>query len=124
MTCQYAERGANLMKFERETGILIGCGFEVLRILGHGLMEKPYENALVVEFRLQHIPCLQQTRFCVNYIPDLIAFDAVIVDTKVIPRITDQEVGQMLNYLKITGLAIGMIMNFHRPKLEWRRVVL
>ena len=58
-----------------------------------------------------------------KYIPDLIAFDTVIVDAKVIERITDQEIGQMLNYLRITGLPVGLILNFKNPKPEFRRVV-
>jgi len=47
----------------------------------------------------------------------------IVIDTKTIDRISDAEVGQMLNYLKITGLSVGLIINFKRPKLEWRRVV-
>jgi len=58
------------------------------------------------------------------FIPDLIAFDAVVVDTKVIDRITDHERGLMLNYLRITTLRIGVILNFKRAKLEWDRIVL
>jgi GxxExxY protein len=54
----------------------------------------------------------------------LIAGKAVIVDTKVIEHITDLERGQMLNYLRITGLKVGLIVNFKRAKLEWERVIL
>jgi GxxExxY protein len=105
---------------------------EVLNELGHGLLEKPYENALVVEFGLQGIPVRQQPRFDVQYkgvavgeyVPDLIAFDQIVVDTKVIERITNHERGQMMNYLKITGMRLGVILNFKRAKLEWKRVVL
>ena len=100
--------------------------------LGHGLVEKPYENALAVEFGLQNVPFLQQPLFDVLYkghkvglfIPDLIAFDAVVVDTKVIDRITDHERGLMLNYLRITNLRVGVILNFKHAKLEWERIVL
>ena len=59
-----------------------------------------------------------------EYIPDLIVFDKIVVDTKVIERITDMEIGQILNYLKITSLKVGLILNFKRPKLEWKRIVL
>jgi GxxExxY protein len=59
-----------------------------------------------------------------EYIPDLVAFDAVVLDAKVIERITDHERGQMLNYLKITGFKVGIILNFKRAKLEWERIVL
>lgn len=113
------------------TFAVIGCAMEVLNGLGAGLHEKPYENALVVEFKLRGIASEQQRRFPVDYkgvavgeyIPDLIAGDAVIVDAKVIDRITDVERGQMLNYLRIAGLKVGLIINFKRPKLEWERMI-
>jgi len=90
---------------------------EVLNALGHGLLEKPYENALAVEFGLRKIPFQRQAVFDVLYkghkvglfIPDLIAFDTVVVDTKVIDRIADHERGLMLNYLRITKLRVGVI---------------
>ena len=53
-----------------------------------------------------------------------IAGDSVVVDAKVIERITDHERGQMLNYLKITGHRVGLIINFKRAKIEWERIVL
>ena len=111
---------------------IVGSAFEVLNELGHGLHEKPYENSLVVEFRLRSIPHIQQPNYPVHYkgekvsefTPDLIAYDAVVVDTKVIDRITDHERGQMINYLRITGLKVGVILNFAKSKLEWERIVL
>ncbi len=111
---------------------IIGCAMEVLNTLGHGLLEKPYKNALVVEFGLRGVQYAQQPRYNVDYkgvtvgeyIPDLIVADKVVVDTKVIDRITDHELGQMLNYLKITKMKVGLILNFKRAKLEWKRVSL
>lgn len=111
---------------------IIACAMEVLNTLGHGLLEKPYENSLVVELKLRGVPFRQQPRFNVvyksvpvgEYIPDLIVADQVVVDAKVIEAITDFELGQMLNYLKITSLHVGLILNFRRAKLEWKRVVL
>lgn len=120
------------MLLKSEVYRIVGSAIEVLNGLGHGLHEKPYENALVVEFGLQGIPCAQQPRFdlvykTVNvgeYVPDLIAFQAVVVDTKVIEAITDHERGQMLNYLRITGHKVGVLLNFKHAKLEWERIVL
>jgi GxxExxY protein len=111
---------------------IVGCAIEVLNTLGHGLLEKPYENALVVEFGLRKIPFRQQPVFDVLYkdqkvglfVPDLITFDAVVVDTKVIDGITKHERGLMLNYLRIANLRIGVILNFKQAKLEWERIVL
>lgn len=117
---------------KEESRCIIGCAFEVLNTLGHGLLEKPYENALVVEFRQQGIPYSQQPRFPViyksihvgEYIPDLIVFDKIIVDTKTIEKIGNNEKAQMINYLKITSLRVGLILNFKHAKLEWGRIVL
>ncbi len=86
--------------FRSEVFQIISCAIEVLNTLGHGMVEKPYENALVVvEFGLRKIPFRQQAAFDVLYkgqkvgmfVPDLIAFDSIIVDTKVIDRIADHE---------------------------------
>jgi GxxExxY protein len=111
---------------------IVGCAMEVLNLLGHGLHEKPYENALVVEFGLRGVSHFQQPRYDVlyktvkvgEYVPDLVAFNAIVVDAKVIEAITDHERGQMLNYLRTTGLKVGVILNFKRAKLEWERLVL
>jgi GxxExxY protein len=115
-----------------EVFMIAGCAMEVLNKLGHGLHEKPYENALTVEFGLRGIPHVQQPRCDVlyktvkvgEYFPDLIAFSAAIVDAKVVENITDHERGQMLNYLKITGLMVGLVLNFKRAKLEWEQIIL
>jgi GxxExxY protein len=117
---------------KEETNQILGCAFDVLNELGHGLNEKIYENALVVEFGLRGIAFDQQRRFPVLYktvqvgefIPDLIAFNAVIVDAKVIDRISDHERGQMMNYLRITKLRVGLILNLKHARLEWERIVL
>ncbi len=111
---------------------IVGCAIEVLNTLGHGLLEKSYENELVVEFGLRKILFRQQPSFDVVYkrqtvgvfIPDLIAFDSVVVDTKVIDRISDHERGLILNYLRGTGFRVGVILNFKHRKLEWERIAL
>ena len=117
---------------KEEVFAVVGCALEVLRELGHGLHEKPYENVLVVEFGRRGIPFLQQPRFPINYkgvnvgeyVPDFITHGQVVVDTKVIDRITSHEMGQVMNYLKITALRVAVILNCKSAKLEWRRVVL
>ena len=111
---------------------VVGCAIEILNTIGHGLVEKPYENALVIEFLQRKIPFRQQPSYDVLYkghkiglfVPDLIVFDALVTDTKVIDKITDHEGGLMLNYLRITGLRVGVILNFKHRKLEWERIAL
>ena len=115
----------------REVYSIVGAAIEVLQELGHGIHEKPYERALAVEFRLRDLPYQQQTPFDIVYkkvkvgqfTPDLVVLGKIIVDTKVIDRITNHERGQMLNYLKITRLPVGVILNFRSAKLEWERLV-
>jgi GxxExxY protein len=118
--------------FKQECHQIVGCAMEVLNTVGHGFHEKIYENGLMVEFKLQSIPALQQPEFPITYkavelgkyIPDLICFEQIIVDTKTIEKISDHEVGQILNYLKVTGLQVGLLINFRHARLEWKRVVL
>ena len=80
--------------FKDEVFEIIGCAIEVLNTLGHGIFEKPYENALVVEFGLRQIPFKQSRKL------------------------------SGLNYLRITNLRVGVILNFKHRKLEWERIVL
>ena len=122
----------NDLLFHEESRQIIGSAMEVHNTLGHGFFEKFYENALVVEFGLRNIPVAQQPRFPVVYkhsdvglyVPDLICHRKIVVDAKTIEVITDHEIGKMLNYLKITGLQLGLLINFKHAKLEWKRVVL
>ena len=126
--------GTNTEKLllKEEVFQVVGCAIEVINTLGHGLVEKPYENALVIEFSLRNIPFKQQASYDVLYkghkiglfVPDLIVFDALVVDTKVIEKIAEHERGLMLNYLRITGLRVGVILNFKHRKLEWERIAL
>ena len=124
--------GESKLLLKAQTEKLIGFSFDILNEVGHGLDEKVYENSLVVLFKLNEIAFDQQRRFPVffrnvqvgEFIPDLIVFDSVIVDTKVIDRITDHERGQMINYLRITGLRVGLILNFKNARLGWERIVL
>jgi GxxExxY protein len=124
--------GESKLLLKAETEKIIGFAFEILNDIGHGLNERIYENSLTVLFKLNNIAFDQQRSFRVffrgvevgEFIPDLIVFGLVIVDTKVIDRIADRERGQMLNYLRITKLRVGLILNFKNARLEFERVVL
>ena len=124
-------RPAREVLFRKEVYAIVGAALEVLRELGHGIHEKPYERALAVELRLRGLSFEQQTPFDIIYkrvnvgrfTPDPVVLGKIIVDTKVIDRITDHERGQMLNYLRITRLPVGMILNFRHARLEWERLV-
>ena len=109
---------------------IVGAAMSVHNTIGHGLREKTYERALVVEFKHLGISYDQQHRYPVlyrdvkvdDYISDLEVEDLIVVDTKVITKIHDDDIGQIINYLKITGKSTGLILNFKHPKLEWRKV--
>lgn len=118
--------------YKEETFAIIGCAMEVLNALGCGFDEKVYENALTYEFARRKILFSQQERFPVSYkgrqvgvfIPDLIAFGKIIVELKTIEKIGNAERGQVLNYLKATGLKLALILNFGKKSLEWDRLAL
>ncbi len=111
---------------------VVGCAMEVINELGHGLREKTYEKALIVEFKTNNILFSQQKIYRVyyknvhidDYIPDLLVNDRLIVEIKVVENICDEHIGQVINYLKISGCSMGLILNFKHPKLEWKRVIL
>lgn len=111
---------------------LVGCALAVHNEIGNGLREKTYERSLCLEMGHEGIEYSQQAVYPVfyrgekvdDYIPDLVVEGRVIVDTKTVERITDEYRGQVINYLKVTGLKVGLIINFKHAKLEWERVVL
>jgi GxxExxY protein len=113
------------------TGRIIGAAIRVLDALRPGLDEKLYENALVIELAKQGLQPEQQKSFPVHYngkfigklIPDLIVKD-VVVDAKVVTAFTPNHIAQMLGYLNITGLPLGLLLNFRYRKLQIKRVIL
>lgn len=124
----------NMEKLSQDDPVyrIVGCAMEVLNSIGHGLREKTYERALMVEFRHQGLEYETQRVFPVyyrneqvdEYIPDLIVGGNVVVDTKTVDAVSNDHIGQMLNYLRITGLNVGLLVNFKHARLQWRKVVL
>ena len=110
---------------------VVGCAMEVVNELGHGLREKTYEKALIVEFKRNNFLFSQQKIYRVyyknvhidDYIPDLLVNDGLIVEIKVVENICNEHIGQVSNYLKISGCSLGLILNFKHSKLEWKRVI-
>jgi len=109
---------------------LNGAAMTILNELGYGLREETYKRALCVEFNHLGINFDQQKRYPVyyrevkidEYIPDLEVEGLLLLDTKVVPTIGNIEIGQMLNFLKVSHKPVGLIQNFKHPKLEWRVV--
>ena len=109
---------------------IIGCGFTVLNTLGAGFLEKVYENALVQELREAGLAVAQQQGVRVmykgsvvgTYVTDLIVEQAVIVELKAAKAMDPTHYAQCLNYLKASGLPLGLVLNFGNPRLEIKRV--
>lgn len=126
--------GVGDLLFPNESCALMGAAFEVYKELGPGFLEGVYESAFARELGKRGIPFRQQAHFDVfykgepldkHYICDLVVYDNIIIELKAIRAITDIEIAQVLNYLKVTGLSLALILNFSaHDKLEWKRVVL
>lgn len=109
---------------------IIGAAMAVHRSLGPGLDEKIYENALCLEFVAQSLDFSQQQQFPVfyrnkpvgNLITDLIVEGKVIIETKVASGISDAHIAQTLSYLSISGIQVGLILNFRTASLTFKRV--
>ena len=109
---------------------IIGAAMTVHCALGPGLDEKIYENALGIELTAQSLSFTQQQQFPVFYreqsvgklITDLIVEDKVIIESKVATAICDIHIAQTLSYLSISGLKVGLILNFKTASLTFKRV--
>jgi GxxExxY protein len=123
---------SNKYKLSEETSTILRFAFQIGNTLGHGFREKTYENALVHLLKKNEIPYQQQSKYPIifdgekidEFIPDLVVFGKIIVDLKTIDQIGNYEIGQMLNYLKVTKLTLGLIINFKTPKITYRRISL
>lgn len=110
---------------------IIGVAMEVHNHLGSGFPENVYEEAMVVEFELRGINFERQKSLDVLYkgvkvkqfICDLLVNGQVLVELKAIKNLTDIEMAQVLNYLKSTGLRLGLLFNFGAKSLEWKRII-
>ena len=110
---------------------IIGAAFEVYNVLGHGFLEKVYQRALQTELLRRGIPAELEHRIAVSYknvnvgdfSADLFVDGKVIVETKVAAELNPEDEAQLLNELKATGIKVGMLINFGRRKVEFKRRV-
>jgi GxxExxY protein len=108
------------------SGLIIGAAIEVHRHLGPGLLESAYENCLFHELKLQDVKCERQVYLPLSYKGeeigrgyrlDLLAENLIIVEIKAISKIEPIHKAQLLTYLKLTNLRLGLILNFNVPVL-------
>ncbi|MBN2592672.1 MAG: GxxExxY protein [Sedimentisphaerales bacterium] len=111
---------------------IIELALEVHNELGCGFLEKVYENALMVLLDREGIPVKQQAPADVyfqnkvigQYFADILVDNKIILELKTVGTISDVHKAQVLNYLRATGIKLGLIMTFVKPRFEYKRLVL
>ncbi len=105
---------------------------EAHRLLGKGLLEVVYKHAIEYEFNQKHIPFSREKKFTVEYkgivLPhyfyaDFVVFDKIILEVKAHKRFADEHFSYLMNYLSISKLKIGLIVNFGENSLVTKRVI-
>ena len=111
---------------------VIGCAYEVSNVLGSGFLEKIYERALAHELSLRGLKVQAQACLSVsykghsvgNYLADLVVENCVTVELKCVEAFSNEHTAQCINYLRASDMKIALLINFQRPKVEWKRIVL
>jgi len=112
---------------------IIGACMNVQNELGCGFLEAVYQEALSIEFNHNNIPFQKEKPLNIyykerlltkKYVADYICFDQIIVELKAMDSLAPEHTAQVLNYLKATGLKVGLLVNFGTPKLQYKRVIL
>lgn len=119
-------------ELESITERVIGAAFAVSTTLGHGFLEAVYRNALVEELVGNGLSVMKEKAFPVHYrgkkigvyIADIVVENAVIAELKVAQMLVPAHAAQVLNYLRASRLTVGLLLNFGKPRLEIRRVIL
>jgi GxxExxY protein len=120
--------------YKDEVYAIVGAAMEVYNNLGAGFLEAVYQEAMEIETVSRKIPALPEQRLYIEYkgLPlkkfyeaDLICYEKIIVEIKAMDKLTSREEAQILNYLKATGMPVGILINFGAHNdLEWKRLVL
>ena len=117
------------MLYEELTSQILSACFEVSNELGNGFLESVYENALLVALREKGLETQSQVPLKVqfrgqqvgNFVADIVVSGKVLLELKATKAIASEHVAQTLNYLKATGMEVGLLVNFGNAKLEYRR---
>ena len=118
---------------KEEVYAVVGAAIDVHRELGPGFVESVYQEAMEIELSARDLPFVAQQPISVLYkgltlkkqfFADLVCFGQIIVEIKALSHLSGTEKAQLLNYLKGTGLPVGILINFGSPgRLEWQRLV-
>lgn len=118
---------------QEENYKIVGLCMEVHRILGSGLLEIVYKDALEIEFKRNNIPFEREKEFVIDYkgiiLPhkfyaDFVVYDEIILEVKSVKEINNEHIAQTLNYMKLADSQIGIIANFQNKSLTHKRLVL
>lgn len=117
------------MLHENITSLILEGSFEVINELGSGFLESVYENALLVALAQKQLEVRSQTKLNVKFrnvivgefCADMLVDGKVIVELKAVRAIAPEHKAQVINYLKATGVDVGLLINFGNPKLEYYR---
>ena len=119
--------------YKNESYRITGACFEVYKDKGSGFLEDVYQECLAIEFEEQRIPFQEKPQLSLryhdrelrqHYEPDFVCFGKIIVEIKAVKELADEHRAQVINYLKATGLQLGLLVNFgHYPKIEHERFV-
>ena len=117
-----------------ETYQIVGAAMEVYYKLGTGFLEPVYQQALAIELKQRSILFEQEKRFQIDYkgtilekeyVADFVCFDQVIVEIKALNQLSPVDWSQVLNYLKVSRMRVGLLFNFGSVgRLEWKRLVI
>ncbi|MCF7794437.1 MAG: GxxExxY protein [Candidatus Cloacimonetes bacterium] len=120
--------------YKEEVYEIVGAAIEVHKELGNGYLESVYKEAMEIVSQKRKIPFETQKKIPIHFkgtkldkefVADYVGYDKIIVEFKCIPKLTKVEVAQIINYLKATGMKVGVLINFRsRGKLEWKRYIL
>lgn len=120
--------------YREESYAIIGACFEVYKDKGCGFLEAVYQECLAMELALRGIPfraqagltlCYKGKLLKQTYCPDFICYEKIIVEIKAVKELANEHRAQVYNYLKATGMRLGLLVNFgHYPKLEYERIVI
>lgn len=118
--------------YKNEVYQIIGACMNVHNELGHGFLEAVYGDALMIEFQEQGIPFSRERKFEIeyksqilthSYNADFVVFDSIILELKAASAIVDEHIAQTLNYVKASNLRLGLLVNFGREKLQYKRLI-
>jgi GxxExxY protein len=117
---------------DQQTHAIIGAAMDVHRTLGPGFLEPIYHEALAIELGERGIPFRREVglpvsykgrRLACSYRADFVCYDSIITELKALCALTGVEHAQVINYLKATGLRLGLLLNFGASRLEIKRLV-